>query len=192
MRAHNISVHTELFEPSSGGGVYLRHPGMKDFSAWANLRHESRDFLQPWEPSWREDHLSEKAYRVRLGTFKRLLNTDQAYPFHIFRASDNVLVGACNLTQVQRRVQQRVNLGYWVGERFARQGFARAAIRAACKFSFETLALHRVEAAVRADNSPSKTLLESLGFRHEGTGRGYLKIDGQWRDHELYAKLSSD
>lgn len=192
MKLPSVTLQTELFEPSTGGGVYLRHPHMRDYAAWTALRAESRDFLQPWEPSWNSDHLTERAYRNRLAKFRKMLAADEAYPFHIFRASDNVLVGACNLTGATRLVQQRVNLGYWVGERFARQGFARAAVRAACTFSFQTLALHRIEAAVRADNQPSRMLLEALGFTHEGTGRGYLKIDGAWRDHELYAKLSSD
>ena len=192
MKSGRVTLSTQLFEPSSGGGVYLRHPQAADFEQWAALRAESRDYLQPWEPRWSDEHLSAKSYRARLARFKKMLAADEAYPFHVFRASDNRLVGACNLSQVSRRVQQRISLGYWVGERYARQGFARAAVRAACKFSFETLGLHRIEAAVQAENLPSRNLLEALGFQHEGIGRGYLKIDGEWTDHMLYARLSSD
>lgn len=192
MKRVAATINTVLFEPSSGGGVYLRHPVWADYEAWAALRLESRDYLKPWEPSWDDRHLTAQAYRSRLLQFKKRVASDESYPFHIFRGSDNALVGACNLTQVHRKVQQRVNVGYWVGERFVRQGFARAAVRAACKFSFETLGLHRVEAAVRVENEPSRALLSALGFTLEGLGRGYLKIDGEWRDHELYAKLVGD
>ena len=192
MRIAGANTNTVLFQPSSGGGVYLRHPHINDYEAWANLRLESREFLTPWEPTWNHDHLGHPAYKTRLSRFKKMVASGEGYPFHVFRASDNALVGACNLTDVQRKVAQKVSLGYWIGERYIRQGFARAAVRAACKFSFETLALHRVEAAVRAENAPSRALLELLGFHHEGTARGYLKIDGDWRDHELYAKLSHD
>jgi ribosomal-protein-alanine N-acetyltransferase len=31
-----------------------------------------------------------------------------------------------------------------------------------------------------------------VGFRCEGLGRRYLKIDGRWRDHEHWAILSED
>lgn len=192
MKSGRITISTELFEPAAGGGVYLRHPNMAEYEAWASLRLESRAFLQPWEPTWNADHLTERAYRARLSRFKKMVSADEGYPFHIFRASDNVLVGACNLTNVQRKVKQSAALGYWIGERYARQGFARASVRAACKFCFESLGIHRVEAAVRVGNEPSMALLETLGFTHEGVGRGYLKIDGDWRDHNLYAKLSSD
>ncbi len=186
------SITTVLFEPSRGGGVYLRHPKAADYQAWAALRAESHDFLKPWEPTWNPDHLTEKAYLTRLKRFKKRVSADEAYPFHVFRATDNRLVGACNLTNVQRSVAQCANIGYWVGERYARQGFARASVRAACKFAFEGLALHRVEAAVRSENAPSKALLEALGFQFEGIGRQYLKIDGAWRNHDLYARLRSD
>lgn len=192
MKRAGANINTVLFEPSAGGGVYLRHPHLSDYEAWANLRLESRAFLQPWEPSWSPDHLGYPAYKSRIARFKKMVAADEGYPFHIFRGSDNALVGACNLTGIRRKVSQSVSLGYWVGERYVRKGFARASVRAACKFSFETLGLHRVEAAVRAQNEPSRALLDMLGFTHEGTARGYLKIDGAWRDHELYAKLSGD
>ena len=79
-----------------------------------------------------------------------------------------------------------------MGQHYARQGFARASVATACKFCFETLGLHRVEAAVQADNTASIKLLAAVGFKPEGTARDFLKIDGKWRDHEIYAKLSSD
>jgi ribosomal-protein-alanine N-acetyltransferase len=36
------------------------------------------------------------------------------------------------------------------------------------------------------------TLLERNGFRREGLARAYLKIDGGWRDHVLYAVLEHE
>lgn len=191
-RASRVSTSTSLFETCQGGGVYLRHPQMADYEAWKALRLESRNHLARWEPSWDQAHLSLQNYRSRLGRFKKMLGQDQSYPFHIFRASDNRLVGACNLTHVQRTVKQSASLGYWIGEAYARQGFARASVRAASKFAFETLGLHRLEAAVQAENEASIALLEQLGFQYEGVGRGYLKINGAWRDHNLYARLASD
>jgi ribosomal-protein-alanine N-acetyltransferase len=34
--------------------------------------------------------------------------------------------------------------------------------------------------------------LEKVGFTHEGYARGYLRIDGTWRDHVLYAILHEE
>ena len=48
------------------GPVYLRHPRMGDFEAWARMRHESREFLERWEPIWPEDDLTRPSFRLRI------------------------------------------------------------------------------------------------------------------------------
>lgn len=186
------SARTELYGQAPGGQVYLRHPKWADFEDWAELRRENQNFLTPWEPSWNAAHMTRSSYRARLSKFKKMAGNDEGYPFHIFRAADQALIGACNITRVQRGPAQQCQMGYWLGEKYARKGFARAAVRAASEFCFNELGLHRIEAAVRPENEPSIKLLEAVGFKREGSARGYLKIDGEWRDHDIFARLSSD
>ena len=186
------NVNTTLSGMGVNGSVILRHPRWADFDDWASLRQENQEYLRPWEPEWNAKHLSRLSYRSRLARFKKMVANGDAYPFHIFRAADDRLIGACNMTHIERGVSQSAKLGYWVGEHYARQGFARASVKAACRFCFETLGLHRVEAAVQSDNLASIKVLENVGFQREGTARDYLKIDGKWQDHIVYAKLSGD
>lgn len=167
-------------------------PKWADFEEWVTLRRNNIDHLAPWEPSWNPEHLSRSSYRSRLAQFKKMVSADTGYPFHVFRADTGKLVGACNLTYVRRGSLQGASIGYWVGQEFSRQGFARASVRAVLKFAFGELGLHRVEAGVRPENTASIKLLENLGFKHEGTARGLIKIDGKWEDHFVYARLSSD
>lgn len=181
-----------IFEPCAGGGAQLRVPKWADFEDWVNLRRANRNYLQPWEPTWKEQHLSRQSYKSRLAQFKKMIAADTGYPFHVFRADDNRLVGACNLTHVQRGALQCAHIGYWVGQEYARNGFARASLRASLRFAFDDLGLHRVSAAVQADNVASIKLLETTGFTKEGVARSYLKIDNIWQDHIIYAKLSTD
>lgn len=175
-----------------GGGIHLRHPGWGEFEAWTALRRANADYLQPWEPAWSDDHLSRNAYRARLSRFKKMVAGDTAYPFHVFRSSDNAFIGACNLVTVTRDVSQRAALGYWIGQDYARQGFARAAVRRVCRLAFEDLRLHRVEAAIQPENKPSIRVIKAAGFQREGMCRDYLKIGGEWRDHILFSRLSTD
>lgn len=188
----SATVGTELYGQAPGGAVHLRHPRWAEYADWVDLRRENREFLTPWEPLWDDNHLTRPSYRARLSRFKKMVIGGEGYPFHVFRASDNRLIGACNVTHVQRGVAQSAQLGYWVGEQYARQGFARAAVRASVQFCFDELGLHRLTAAVRPENEPSIKLLEAVGFMREGVARDYLKIDGQWADHVIYARLSSD
>ena len=181
-----------LFEPCAGGGVELRAPSWAEFEDWVNLRKINKGFLQPWEPFFEETRLTRLAYRARLSSFKSLVAADKAYAFNVFRKDRDVLVGACNLAQIQRGSSSSAHIGYWVGEAHTRQGFTQAAVRSVLRFAFTDLKLHRVSAAVQVDNKASIKLLQSTGFQNEGLARGYLKINGQWRDHLIFAKLSND
>jgi ribosomal-protein-alanine N-acetyltransferase len=66
------------------------------------------------------------------------------------------------------------------------------AVRAAATYAFANLRFHRIEAACLPHNERSMRLLERSGFRREGLARAYLRINGAWQDHILYAMLDSD
>jgi ribosomal-protein-alanine N-acetyltransferase len=59
-------------------------------------------------------------------------------------------------------------------------------------FAFDELRLHRLEAACLPNNEASKGLLRKLGFREEGYAVKYLRINGVWHDHLLFAILSEE
>jgi len=175
-----------------GGGVYLRYPRIADFPAWARLRGESRAFLAPWEPVWASDELTKGASRRRIKRYQKEARLDSAYAFFVFRAEDDVLMGGCTLSNVRRGVTQCCALGYWIGERFSRQGYMFEAVRALVPFIFSTLGLHRIEAACLPSNQASQNLLMKVGFRQEGVALRYLQINGEWRDHVLFALLADE
>jgi ribosomal-protein-alanine N-acetyltransferase len=172
-----------------GDRVRLRHPRASDFSEWAALRARSRDFLQPWEPTWPADDLTRAAFRRRLAAYAREIEAGTGFPFFVFRAEDDRLVGGVTLSNVRRGVAQTATLGYWIGKPYARQGFILAATRAVAHFAFSGLKLHRLEAACLPSNVASRTLLLKAGFEVEGKARAYLKINGVWEDHILFGLL---
>ncbi len=175
-----------------GHGIFLRTPVMSDFAEWAKLRSESRSFLTPWEPLWQQDDLTRPAYRRRLKRYQREIREDLGYPFFLFRAGDDVLLGGLTLTNVRRGVSQCCSLGYWMGASHADRGYMTNAVQAILPFVFETLKLHRLEAACLPHNAASIKLLEKVGFKREGYARNYLCINGQWQDHLLYARIVED
>lgn len=65
-------------------------------------------------------------------------------------------------------------------------------VRATIGFAFTSLRLHRIEAACLPHNEASIKLLERNGFKKEGLARAYLRINGLWQDHFLYALLETD
>lgn len=169
--------------------VMLRTPEIDDYDAWCALRLASRDFLIPWEPQWPSNDLARAAFRGRLKRYWRDIEDDTAYPLFIFTADKRTFLGGITLSNVRRGVAQAATLGYWIGAPFARQGYMTAALRLTLPFAFEHLQLHRVEAACLPDNLASIALLQRSGFAREGLARRYLKINGMWQDHLLFARL---
>jgi [ribosomal protein S5]-alanine N-acetyltransferase len=178
--------------PLKGPRVFLRLPQMTDYPAWSALRAASRKFLTPWEPLWPPDDLSRAAFRARMKRYARDVQEDLAYPFFIFLANGGALCGGLTLSNVRRGVAQTATLGYWIGEAYARKGLMTEAVQALMPFVFDHLGLHRLEAACLPHNAASIRLLKACGFTQEGYARQYLRINGEWHDHLLFAILAED
>ena len=172
--------------------VHLRPPRANDWQDWSVLRAESRAFLTPWEPTWPADALERGAFQRRLRRQAAEWRNDEGFSFLIFAKPDDLMVGGLGITNVRRGVAQMASIGYWTGIPYVHQGYMTEAVKAALEFSFTQLGLHRIEAACIPDNIASRGLLEKIGFRSEGEARAYLKINGEWRDHLLYAILRED
>jgi ribosomal-protein-alanine N-acetyltransferase len=175
-----------------GERVFMRPPQMSDYTEWAALRGSSEAFLRPWEPEWAPDELSRSAFRRRLRYYQRDMREGLGYAFLIFRVGDSKLVGGITLSNARRGVSQSLSVGYWIGETYARQGLMTSALAAVIPFVFQTLGFHRLEAACLPSNIPSRQLLEKTGFKYEGLARQYLRINGNWQDHLLYAFIEDD
>jgi ribosomal-protein-alanine N-acetyltransferase len=171
-----------------GPRVTLRAPRATDYVAWRNLRRESREFLKPFEPRWTESDLGQRVYAARLRRGREEARAGSDYAFFVFlrEKGEEVLAGGITLSNIRRRAAQFVNLGYWMGQRFAGKGLMTEAVGTAIPFCFETLGLHRIHAACLPGNAASRRVLEKNGFREEGFAEHYLQIDGRWCDHVLF------
>nr|WP_255561568.1 GNAT family protein [Pseudohoeflea sp. DP4N28-3] len=170
----------------------MRPPQQSDFSAWRALRAHSRAFLEPWEPKWPSDDLSATAFRHRIRRYDRDRAEGRAAPFFIFLKSSGALAGGITVGSIRRGASESCMLGYWMGEPHAGQGLMQDALAVLVPHIFGALRLHRIEAACIPENGRSSRLLEKAGFRREGYLHGYLRINGTWRDHLLYALIAED
>jgi len=121
------------------------------------------------------------AHRARLGT---------SLPFALY--VEGRLAGQVTVDNVVRGALRAGHLGYWVDSAVAGRGLASLAVALVCDHAFGPVGLHRLQADIRPENRPSRRLVERLGFRPEGLLRGYLDIDGAWRDHVAYGLLAED
>ncbi|MGL4637389.1 MAG: GNAT family N-acetyltransferase [Beijerinckiaceae bacterium] len=171
------------------GHLLIRPPALKDYAEWTALRRQSREFLQPWEPVWPADDLLESAFRKRIRRYNTEIDEDETYPFFLFERETGRLLGGLTLTNLRRGAASMATLGYWMGAPHAGKGHMTHAVEAVLDISFGRLDLRRIEAACVPENAASLRLLTKVGFEKEGYAREYLAINGQWRDHVLFAKL---
>ena len=183
-----LSRHNDTPELRSANHL-LRLPRYGDFKQWHVLRSESRQFLQPWEPTWRPDELTEGSFRTRVVRNGQEFSSGTAVSFLLFE-KETLLVGGITIGYIRRGAAQSCMIGYWVGERYAAQGHMSAALKLVIPYIFSGLQLHRIEAACIPENFKSIRLLENAGFQREGLLREYLKINGQWRDHMMFSLLA--
>ena len=170
----------------------MRPPTESDWSEWVELREVSRDFLIPWEPTWPADCLTRTAFRRRLRHYADEWHSGAGYAFFIFSRDGDRLQGGITLSNVRRGVAQTGTLGYCVGKPYSRQGVMSDGIRCMLRFCFESLRLHRVDAACLPRNAASRGVLVKAGFREEGFAPKYLRINGEWEDHMLFAILDHE
>lgn len=173
--------------------VRLRAPVASDYMQWSKLRGDSRDFLTPWEPTWASDELSRAAFRRRLRRYAQAARAGSGHMFFVFDRKTGDLLGGCQLSNVRQGVaQSAASLGYWMGKRFAGRGLMTDAVTALVRHAFDRMGFHRIEAACLPSNTASRRVLTKVGFTAEGTARKYLKINGDWQDHLLFAIIAGD
>jgi [ribosomal protein S5]-alanine N-acetyltransferase len=168
----------------------LRPLGPIDHDAWRTIRVRSRDWVEPWEPlpeAGSPDPVDDReAFLSRCGAWERQRQFDTAYGFGLFLV-DGALVGEVSLGSVVRGPFQSSFIGYWIDVEHAGRGYVPEGVALIIRYGFETLRLHRLEAAIVPRNAKSRRVAEKLGLRDEGTARRFLQIRGIWEDHVRYA-----
>jgi len=165
--------------------LVLRPALPDDYLDWFRLRQSSRAHLTRWEPDWRDDETTRDAFLRRIRADQAHIRAGRRLPLLIFRAGR--LVGGISLADIRMGNRRSADLGYWIGEPFIRQGIAKRSVLGLLDHAFHRLELNRLEAACQPGNTASRALLNACGFKMEGVARDYLKIGGQWRDHEIWA-----
>jgi len=86
----------------------------------------------------------------------------------------------------------RGELGYWIATDHQEKGYATDAVGTLVAYGFRDLGFHRIEAKVFDGNTASRSVLENLGFTHEGVHREATFADGQFRDVHWYGLLAAE
>lgn len=164
-----------------------------DIDALLELRVRNRDFMEPYEPVRDEGFYTRAAQAREVTLDAESWAHGSGYAFAVLdvEAGDR-LIGRVALSNVVRGPWQNATMGYFVDADANGRGHCTRAVVLVCRFAFEHAGLHRVQPAIMPHNERSRRVAAKAGFRLEGCARRYLKIDGDWRDHEIYAMTRED
>jgi ribosomal-protein-alanine N-acetyltransferase len=170
----------------ASGEVTLRPLTYSDARAWRTVRRRNAAWLKPWDatvPPGADSRPS--SFRSLVFRLNRQARAGSTYPFAI--EVDGRFVGQVTVNNIVRGSAQFASVGYWLDREYAGRGIMPRAVALVIDHCFFTAGLHRVEIAIRPENSNSLRVVEKLGVREIGYAPKYLHIDGAWRDHRLYA-----
>ena len=168
----------------------LRH---RDGGAWERVRHVNAEWLRPWEatlPPGAEPGPATYAGLVR--SLTKQARDGRMLPWLVwYEPSESRgrgrLAGQLTVSGIVGGSASWGQIGYWVDQRLAGRGIIPTAVALAVYYCFGTMGLHRIEIAIRPENMRSLRVVAKLGFRPEGLRPRYLHIDGDWRDHLVFA-----
>ncbi|MEM8770693.1 MAG: GNAT family protein [Pseudomonadota bacterium] len=187
------SVSPSIFDPELVcDPLKLRSPKLRDHREWVRVRNQSRAHLIRWEDDWTSEDVTIASFRRRLRLWERQRRQGAALSLFIFKGEDGPMIGGVTITNIRYGAARAGTLGYWIDQRMTRKGYGAKAVHETAAHAFSAMGLRRIEAACQTENQASAALLRKVGFQKEGRARDYLKINGVWRDHDIYSLLAAD
>jgi ribosomal-protein-alanine N-acetyltransferase len=167
-------------------GVVLRPITQKDRDPWRRVRAANVGWLGRWDataPS--RSNAQPRSFAAMVRQMRREAKAGRQLPFVV--EYDGRFVGQLTVSNIVRGSAQYASIGYWIDEAYAGRGIITRAVAMAIDHCFTRVGLHRIEVAIRPENKASLRVVEKLGIQEIGYAPRYLHIDGNWRDHTLFA-----
>jgi [ribosomal protein S5]-alanine N-acetyltransferase len=161
-----------------------------DVPILAELQAANRDFLAPWEPVRSDEYFTADGQRAVVLTALEGYERGSTLP-HVVLDESGRVVGRITLNDIVRGPFQSCSLGYWVAAADNGRGLASEAVRQIKMVAFESLGLHRIQAATLLHNVRSQRVLERNQFVRFGIAPAYLRIAGEWQDHAVYQVVAA-
>lgn len=180
-----------LREQAPFGLLRLRPLTARDEAAWQRLRVANRQWLLPWEAtSPGKDNGNHLTYRQYLHSINEQARQGGLLPWAI--ELDGQIIGQITVASIAYGSLHSASIGYFIAQSAAGRGVMPTAVAMAVDYLLWYRSIHRIEINIRPENANSLRVVEKLGFRDEGTRKGYLHINGKWADHRAFALVSEE
>jgi len=90
------------------------------------------------------------------------------------------------------RVNDKIEIGYWLAEKMTGKGIATAAARKMVNLAFRNMDMNRVQIRCGVGNEKSSAIPRRLGFSFEGVERAGERHNHEYFDLEVYSLLKRE
>lgn len=160
----------------------IQPPEAADEKAFLAAMRDSIGLHHPWVSAPR-DRAGWKRYMARL-------ERPNEAGFLVKLRAEDVICGVINLNLITYEALCSAYVSYYGVAAQAEKGYMKEGMLQVIAHAFGKLGLHRLEANIQPGNHASIALARSTGFEYEGYSPRYLKINGEWCDHERWAVLA--
>ncbi|MCK5831115.1 MAG: GNAT family N-acetyltransferase [Methylococcales bacterium] len=166
--------------------LQLRSISLSDIDlVWSISRIPGFNDGMAWEPPETKEELVTIAE-------KNLINwkDGKAFSFTIEIAETNLPMGRITIRRVDKDKPDIWNIGFWIHPDHWRLGYATEAAQAVINFGFNDLAASKITTAHAIWNTPSKKVIEKLGFQFMGINPcGFMKEGKSVPEYEYVIEI---
>ena len=162
-------------------------PSKQYIESIIDYHKRNKEFLEIWEPKRPENFYTYNYQKAWIKAEQKEIKSLSGLCFIIVKADEPWrVIGTIKLSNILYGNFCSCFLGYRLDKDEINNGYMTEAVEKMLEIAFDDLNLHRVEASVIPSNEASKAVLKKSGFTYIGTSASYLKIYGEWRQHEIY------
>ncbi|SDZ73187.1 ribosomal-protein-serine acetyltransferase [Porphyromonadaceae bacterium KH3R12] len=169
--------------------IELRQLELRDSIDIFEAIDSQRDYLGKWLPF--------VAFTKEISDTKEFVDSIINAPKEISELvftirKQNKFIGLIGFKDTDRS-NKKTEIGYWLSEKYQKQGIITRSVEKLCDFAFNKLDINRVQIKCAVGNQSSIKIPQRLSFKFEGIERdGELLTGNIFTDLEIYSKLKSD
>ena len=167
---------------------FLESLNLSHVEAIFNAIDQNRKFLRRWLPFVDfTQKISDTERFVRSIIEKISSNRDEVYVI-CFKHEFAGLVGFKDID----RINDKIEIGYWLVEKFTGKGIATAAAHKMINLAFRNMNMNRIVIRCGIGNEKSSAIPRRLGFSFEGIERHGERHDHTYIDLEVFSLLKQE
>jgi ribosomal-protein-alanine N-acetyltransferase len=152
---------------------------------------DNRYLFEPWEPIRSINFYTLAYHKASLTAEYNQIADGKLLRFWVFlKDNPDEIIGSFCFQNILKEPYLSCSLGYKFSHSYLHHGYAYESIRKGIEIIFEEYHMHRIEAYIMMNNTPSLRLIDRLAFRQEGVANSYARIQGVWTDHLRYSLIN--